>query len=275
MFTRVPARALALVSTFLLMCAPDLRAQPQTQKDTNPLAGNARAIEQGRVMFRGRCAACHGIDAKGYRGSDLTTGEWTHGGSDRQLFQTIGKGVPGTEMPGNGNMSEDEVWMVIAYLRTLSATGATPDRGDAKRGEQIFWAKDKGNCSQCHMIDGRGGRLGPELSRIGASRSVAALEREIRRPGEFIPVGFETVTVVTREGRKIRGTRKNEDTFSIQIMTGNEEILSLWKRDLTEVTPDPQSLMPVYGPERLPDTDLFDVVRYLKTLKGRPLTSSQ
>ena len=82
------------------------------------------------------------------------------------------------------------------------------------------------------MVDGRGGRFGPNLSRIGAARSVAALEREIRRPGEVIPVGFETVTVVTRDGRKIRGTRKNEDTFSIQVMTGNEDILSFFKRDV-------------------------------------------
>ena len=51
---------------------------------------------------------------------DLTTGEWLHGGSDAQLFRTIARGVPGTEMPGNVNMSEDEVWMILAYLRTLA-----------------------------------------------------------------------------------------------------------------------------------------------------------
>jgi putative heme-binding domain-containing protein len=120
------------------------------------------------------------------------------------------------------------------------------------------------------MIDGRGGRLGPNLSRVGAARSTAALEREIRRPSEFIPVGFESVTVVTRDGRKIRGARKNEDTFSIQLMTGTEDIVSFFKRDLASVIPDPlTSLMPAYGPERLPDADLADIVRYLKTLRGR------
>jgi putative heme-binding domain-containing protein len=254
----------------VLLCAHAELALAQ-KATTNPLAGDASAISGGKNIYRGRCGVCHGIDAKGYRGSDLTTGDWVHGGSDVQIFKTIQTGVPGTEMPGNANMSEDEIWMVIAYLRTLSSPGGPAvERGDAANGDRLFWAQDKGNCSQCHMVAGRGGRIGPNLSRIGAARSVAALEREIRKPNEVIPVGFETVTVVTRDGRRIRGARKNEDTFSIQLMTANEDILSFHKRDLTDVVPEPErSLMPAYGPERLSDAELADVVRYLRTLRGK------
>ena len=118
------------------------------------------------------------------------------------------------------------------------------------------------------MIGPRGGRIGPNLSRIGAARSAAALEREIRRPGEVIPVGFETVTVVTKDGRKIRGARKNEDTFSIQIMTANEEIRSFSKKEVEVIPELERSLMPSYGPERLNAADLDDVVRYLRSLRG-------
>jgi putative heme-binding domain-containing protein len=243
-------------------------AQETATPTVNPLAGDKKAIEQGRIMFRGRCAVCHGIDAKGYRGTDLTSGEWMHGGSDADLFRTISRGVPGTEMPGGPNLSADEVWMLITYVRSLATGTPVPERGDAARGEALFWARDKMNCGQCHMVDGRGGRLGPNLSRIGSARSRAALEREIRQPGEVIPVGYETVTVVTRDGRRIRGVRKNEDTFSIQLMAGNEDIMSFLKRDVAEVVADPQSLMPAYGPERLPDSDLQDLVRYLRTRKS-------
>ena len=246
-----------------------VQAQEREQPRDNPLQGNATAIKQGQNIYRGRCGVCHGIDAKGYRGSDLTTGDWVHGGTDPQIFKTIRTGVPGTEMPGNPNMSEEEIWMVISYLRTLSAPGGAPaERGDAGRGEQIFWAKDRGNCGQCHMIGARGGRVGPNLTRIGAARSAAALEREIRRPAEVIPVGFETVTVVTKDGRRIRGARKNEDTFSVQIMTANEEIQSFSKKDVEVVPELERSLMPTYGPERLNAGDLDDVVRYLRSLRG-------
>lgn len=256
--------ALALVS----VCAAIAAAQTAA---TNPLAGKAEAIDGGKNIFRGRCGVCHGIDAKGYRGSDLTSGDWVHGGTDAQIFKTISEGVPGTEMPSNPNMSADEIWMVMAYLRTLaSAAGVAPARGDAVRGDQMFWAKEKGNCGQCHMIGARGGRVGPNLSRIGASRSVAALEREIRRPAEVVPVGFETITVVMKDGKRIRGLRKNEDTFSVQLMTGTEEVLSFMKNDVNEVIAEPErSLMPAFGPDRLNDSDLADVVRYLRTLRGQ------
>jgi putative heme-binding domain-containing protein len=251
-----------------LLPAPAGAQEPEASPN-NPLQGNATAIRQGQNIYRGRCAVCHGIDAKGFRGSDLTTGDWVHGGTDAQIFKTIRSGVPGTEMPGHGNMSEDEIWMVLAYLRTLSSPGgAAPERGEAARGEQLFWARDRGNCGQCHMVGPRGGRIGPNLTRIGAARSASALEREIRTPAEVIPVGFETVTVVTKDGKKIRGARKNEDTFSVQIMTASEEILSFSKKEV-EVMPElERSLMPAYGPERLSDSDLIDVVRYLRSLRG-------
>jgi putative heme-binding domain-containing protein len=244
-------------------------AQDTPKATTNPLLGNPTALKQGQNIYRGQCAVCHGIDAKGFRGSDLTTGDWVHGGTDVQIFKTIRAGVPGTEMPRHINLSEDEIWMVISYLRTLSSPGGAPaERGDATRGEQIFWAKERGNCGQCHMVGPRGGRIGPNLSRIGAARSVTALEREIRNPAEVIPVGFETVTVVTKEGRRIRGARKNEDTFSVQVMTANEDILSFSKKEVEVVPELERSLMPAYGPERLSEGDLNDVVRYLRSLRG-------
>lgn len=262
--------ALAVTASLALVASGDALAQARTEHATNPLAGQAPAVRQGQNIYRGRCAVCHGIDAKGYRGSDLTSGDWVHGGSDRQIFATITTGVAGTEMPGNTSLSEDEVWMLVAYLRTLSAPGGpVAERGDAARGEELFWAAGGANCGRCHMIGARGGRLGPNLSRIGASRSASALEREIRSPGEVIPIGFETITVTTREGRKIRGVRKNEDTFSVQVMTAAEDILSFAKPDVTVDTEPLRSLMPGYGPERVSDRDLHDMVRYLRTLRGK------
>jgi cytochrome c oxidase cbb3-type subunit 3 len=265
------SRALSTAALVLTLVFPTAVAlsQPKTEATINPLAGKPEAIDAGKNIYRGRCAVCHGIDAKGYRGSDLTSGDWVHGGSDREIFQTIATGITGTEMPGNVNMSEEEVWMVVAYLRTLHTPGAAPaERGDASRGKALYESKTKGNCAQCHMIDGHGGRLGPNLSRIGAARSVAALERAIRQPHEVIPVGFETVTVVLPDGRRIRGVRKNEDTFSVQLMTASEELRSFFKRDVKEVIAEEQSLMPPYGAERLSDEELTDLVRYLRTLRG-------
>jgi putative heme-binding domain-containing protein len=234
---------------------------------TNPVQGNAQAIEQGLQLFRLSCASCHGLNAKGLRGPDLTTGQFVRGGSDAQLFRTIMQGIPGTDMPGAqySDATPDQVWALVAYLRTLSGPASAEDaRGNAQSGESLFWGK--ATCGQCHMVRGRGGRLGPDLSRIGVTRSRTALIQEIRTPSGSFTDGFWPVTVVARDGRRIRGVRKNEDPFSLQIMDTNERILSFDHSDLREVVREPRSLMPDYGADRLTDTELDDVIRYLRSL---------
>jgi len=84
----------------------------------------------------------------------------------------------------------------------------------------------------------------------------------------MIRPGYEPVTLVTREGERIRGVRKNEDEFSIQIMDTRERLQGFLKANLNELTMDKLSLMPVYGPERLNDRDLDDLLRYLGGLRG-------
>jgi putative heme-binding domain-containing protein len=141
---------------------------------------------------------------------------------------------------------------------------SAPATGDAESGERLFRA----NCSSCHVVNGRGGQLGPDLSRIGSARPRAGLVRKLRGASDLIRPGYEPVTLVTRDGERIRGVRKNEDEFSIQIMDTREQLQGYLKANLAELTIDKQSLMPVYGADRLNDRDLDDLVRYLTTLRG-------
>lgn len=239
------------------------RAQEPTRK--NPFEGDARAIQQGLALYRARCADCHGVDARGVRAPDLTTGQGVSGGTDEQLFGVIRRGVPGTEMPASAGR-EDELWMTIAYLRTLRASGPIEVRGDAQKGEAVF--SGAGGCAACHRIKGKGGRIGPDLSRIGVARSRTALVREIRQASERLVAGYEPVTVVTRDGRRVRGVRKNEDTFSIQMMDTTERLVGFRKADVAEIIDEPRSLMPDYDSRRLTDADLDDLLAYLASVAG-------
>ena len=231
----------------------------QDRPAVNPHAGNPQAIRNGTALYRTRCSGCHGMDATGLRGPDLT-GVMASGITDDQLFQYVRKGVPGTEMPSS-NAAEDEIWQTVAYLRTLSvpAAGAEPPAGDRDHGERLFQA----TCSTCHRINGRGGHIGPELSRIGSARSRATLIREIRTASAAIAPGYEAVTLVTRDGQRIRGVRKNEDAFSIQIMDVSERLQGYVRADLREVVDETRSLMPDYGVDRLAEGDLNDLLAYL------------
>ncbi len=266
-------RTLALIVSATLIAflgaaegAQGLAAAQQGKEVKNPLIGDPYAIQQGKALFRLSCSFCHGMDARGgSRGPDLSSGRRTHGDSDAALFQTITKGVPGTEMPPN-DLKDDEVWMVIAFLRSVSAGSAAPVPGNREAGEKIFFGS--GICFQCHMVNGKGGRLGPDLSRVGAARSTRHLIESIRDPSKEIPQGYETVGVVSKDGRRLTGVRKNEDTFSIQFMDANEQLHLLLKKDLKALTYERKSLMPAYSEQMLGEKDLQDLLAYLDGLRG-------
>lgn len=262
-----------LVSLCLFRC---LAASPQKK---NPVGGNAAAIQEGASLFRANCSPCHGLNARGGgRGPDLTTGRWIHGGGDESIFQTITQGVPGTEMPANA-FEDGETWALVAYLRSVTTTAPSATPGDRMAGERLFFGKQK--CAACHMVKGRGGHLGPDLSRVGAARSLAYLTESIREPNKDlslgysdpnnhygIPLEYDTVIIVTNDGKRLRGIAKNEDAFSIQLLAEDDELHLYLKSELAEVRHERRSLMPAYTIGMLNPGELQDLLAYLSTLRG-------
>ena len=242
----------------------DRNARTEVRVTKNPLQGNPDAIRDGGAKFRSRCAGCHGPDARGYVGPDIT-GLSASGYTDERIFGIVRRGVPGTEMtPADPlRVSDREIWQVLAYLDTLKASPSTPASGDAQNGERIFRA----NCSSCHMVNGRGGQLGPDLSRVGSGRSRPVLLNKVRGTSQNVRPGYEAVTVVTRDGQRIRGVKKNEDEFSIQIVDMRERLQGYLKANLTEILTEPRTVMPAYSAGQLNDGALDDLLQYLGTLR--------
>ncbi len=154
---------------------------------------------------------------------------------------------------------------MVAYVKSLSTVPEVDsDRGDAARGREIFSA----TCAGCHRVNGQGGRIGPDLSRIAAIRSREMLTRSIREPSASVAAGYRAVTLLTRDGQRVRGVTKGEDSFSIQIVDTNERLQGYLKADLQEVIREESSLMREFGPNRLSEEALDDLLRYLGTLRG-------
>jgi cytochrome c oxidase cbb3-type subunit 3 len=259
-----------------LSAALSLHAQEKAV--TNPVAGDPAAVREGASLFRGNCSPCHGLGARGGgRGPDLTAGRWVHGSSDADIFNTITHGVPGTEMPAN-DLEDSEVWAIMAYIRSLAPAKIEAISGNRAAGERIFW--QTAGCSTCHMVHGRGGVLGPDLSRVGGARSVPYLIESIRQPSKElttgmldpnnhygVPLEYDTVTVVTAPGEKITGIVKNEDTFSIQLMDTHQQLRFFLKKNLQQVSHQRTSLMPAYSDDMLKPAQLEDLVAYLESLR--------
>ena len=123
-------------------------------------------------------------------------------------------------------------------------------------------------CTACHRVNTAGGRLGPDLSRIGTARTRDVLVARIRRGSEDFRAGFEPVTITPQDGKPIEGVKKNEDLFSVQIMDTRERIQGYEKDKMKMVENGKKSAMPIFGPDRLSDSELDDLLRYLQTLRG-------
>jgi putative heme-binding domain-containing protein len=246
----------ALGAIALGMSSP---AQDQISKLTDA------EILRGKLLFVGHCAVCHGIEATGGRGPALNQPKLRRAADDRALFQIIKNGIDGTEMPDAWQMNEHEIWDVAGYVRSLSRAQAAKLAGDPAKGKKLYESKA---CASCHIIQGIGGSLGPELTYVGASRSAAYLREALLDPGASAPEGFVVVTVVARDGRSVRGIRVNEDSFTIQLRDAANQFHSFRKLDLGEFKKEfGASLMPSYRGV-LNDSEIEDLVAYLAGLRG-------
>src|ERR1700693_5872749 len=265
-----------LVVAVAVVCSAD---------DRNPFANDPKAAKAGEFQFRINCALCHGLGAHGGgRGPDLTRAHKKHTHSDAEMFQVISNGIPGTAMPANGTngqgvgMTDKEIWQIIAYIRSQELKAPSKPAGNTSHGKELFYGD--ANCSLCHMVEGKGGRLGPDLTAVGGSRTREAIIDSVRNPSRRLawglteatkefPQEYESVTAVTADGKQVKGVILNEDSFSVQIMDSGEHIHLLQKDKLKSFQKSRQSAMPTDGEDILSDKDLADIVAYLTSVGAK------
>lgn len=139
--------------------------------------------------------------------------------------------------------------------------------GDAERGRAVF-DRPTLQCRRCHRIDGAGGAMGPDLSRIGADKTPEHLLESLLRPGQTIAEGFASATIALRDGTLVTGVIREETETHLRVvdMGGNTQTVS--KADIERRTPG-QSPMPENIVESLTPFELRDLVAFLASLKGR------
>jgi putative heme-binding domain-containing protein len=226
---------------------------------------SATDLSAGADLFRSDCAGCHGRDATGARGPDLTRGTFRHAGDDASLFRVIARGIPGSPMPGALSLhSEPAVWQLVAYIRSLSHAPDTSNlEGAAAAGKHLF--EQSGRCLTCHLVDGRGACLGPDLSGIGLARTKSALRLSLVRPSPEVDPAWWSVRLVDATGRVFQGRRMDEDTYSVRLLDARGQLRSFERATVRSIERIEASTMPGYG-TTLTRTEIDDLVAYLSTL---------
>lgn len=248
------------IYTVVWLLATSALAQDTSLRNPHTTAADVAA---GARIYRSHCADCHGMTGQGGKGPDLTTGVFFHGSSDAALLRNVSDGIEGTAMPGQF-FSADQIWQVIAYVRTLATKGsAKPPEGNVTRGGMLFASR---GCANCHLVRGTGGVSGPDLSYIGSQRPTEQLRRAILEPNALVDQAYWQADIVLENGTPYRGVLLNEDTYYVQLLHPANGLLTLPKRDFRRYVVQKTSAMPSYQ-GKLQQAELQDLVAYLWSLQ--------
>jgi putative heme-binding domain-containing protein len=266
-----------LLASLAWICASAHANKPEATSDVAPSPISALSqsdLANGQKLFRVHCARCHGMHGGGGEGPGLQRARLQHANDDDELFEVINEGIQGTGMPGTWAPNDDELWQIAGYVRSLGRLPVEKMPGDPQAGAIVY---NQSSCDTCHIVQGRGRGVGPELSEVGLRRNAEYLRRSINNPDADSPMttsrmtgrvnGFLTVRAVSPNG-EYEGLRIAEDEFSVQLRDLTGAIHSFDKAELVRYEKAfGHSLMPGYDTV-LTTTDADNLVSYLMSLKG-------
>jgi cytochrome c oxidase cbb3-type subunit III len=262
-------RRLALLSLLLFGVAKACLGQDSPARGEQ----GSEAPGQGRQIFVSRCASCHGLDGRGgERAPGIANSAASQASTDKALMQIIREGIPAAGMPSFRRLPDTELRALVQHLRFLGGKVAAEEvKGDAVRGERLFFGK--GRCGGCHIIAGRGGFIGPDLSEQGSTRAPDQIRKSIVNRDRVLPPGQEMVSVETKKGEHLSGLVRNEDNFSLQLLGVDGIFHLLMKSQIDKLVRDTRSLMPADYGSQLSFGELDDLVSYI-VRSARPASSS-
>jgi cytochrome c oxidase cbb3-type subunit III len=249
----------------VLLSGEDAAPRQQTSHQKQGASADSPA-DLGRQAFESICASCHGLDGRGgERGPDIASTPEVLRLTDRNILQVLRDGIPSAGMPAFGSLGNAELSALLAHVRTLQGKGSTAAiPGDPQKGQRLFFGAAR--CSECHMVQGRGGFLSSDLSVYAANLASSEIHSAITKPGGDSPERRTLVTATLRDGRVLEGIARNEDNFSLQLQSVDGTFHFLQKSEIAKVAPHTQPLMPRDYGSTLTPAQLDDLVGYLMTV---------
>jgi putative heme-binding domain-containing protein len=177
----------------------------------------------------------------------------------------------------------DDVDLVIAFAKaggvaidTQALTGEliaelaakAVAQGDPTRGEMVYRRAELA-CMTCHAIGGAGGKVGPDMTSIGASAPVDYLVESLALPSAKIKEGYHAINIETKDGQSLSGTlaRETQDEIVLRNSTGGE--VSIAKNNIASRQNSTLSLMPSGLLDNLAEREKLDLIAFLSRL-GKP-----
>lgn len=135
--------------------------------------------------------------------------------------------------------------------------------GDANRGKAIYIDVNKANCASCHRMEGFGGAVGPDLTRVWQTLSFEKRLESILEPSKEIKEGYIAHKIATKDGKVVVGLLVAEDADAVTLKNAEGKEVRIAKPDIEERGPDAASLMPAGVAVNLTFDELADLLRFL------------
>jgi putative heme-binding domain-containing protein len=167
-------------------------------------------------------------------------------------------------VPGTSALPDDAAW------RAALATAGEDDPafgGAVQRGRIAFFHPNAAGCSKCHTVQGRGGKIGPDLSRIGGTFTREKLIDSILEPSREISPQFTNWSMISTDGKVYAGMIVDENEGKTVLGQSDGQTITLKTADVEERTPQTASVMPEKLEERLTVQEFRDLLAFLQSLK--------
>jgi putative heme-binding domain-containing protein len=138
---------------------------------------------------------------------------------------------------------------------------------DPAAGRRVFFHPNGPGCFKCHIVDGRGGRVGPDLSRAVGNMNRVQLIQSILEPSREIAPQFTTWTMETTEGKVLSGMLVHENEGKTILGDADGKLTELKSIDIVTRTPQRTSVMPDKLADLLTVQEFRDVLAFLESLK--------
>jgi putative heme-binding domain-containing protein len=165
----------------------------------------------------------------------------------------------------NAGLSLSSVQLSSTELQQLAQEALA--KGDAARGEHIYRRTDLA-CVACHAIGGAGGKIGPDLTSIGASAPPDYVVESVLYPNAKIKEGYHSVMIATKDGQEQSGMIVKESETEVMLRTATNQEISIPTRNIARRT-NVGSLMPAGLIDSLVPEERLDLIKFISQL-GKP-----
>jgi PQQ-dependent dehydrogenase (methanol/ethanol family) len=166
--------------------------------------------------------------------------------------------MPAFDLPSD---TIDALATTIASWNAVAAKASVP--GDAAAGRQFFVGK--GQCVSCHLAQGEGSAIGPDLSDVALTLTVDEIRDALLNPGARIAPGYDLVSVRLRNGETLRGFARSRSSFDLAVQDLKGALHPLSLDEVASITDEKQSHMAAV---KASAGELRDVIAYLSRMTG-------